>query len=957
MYQAVAPLSQAQCHRRRPATPDTAAVPDSRAGLADVTGDVSGAGVQGEIAVFEPDVEGLQIDIVYTQAVAAISAAFLLALLVVGGLWKVANQDALTLWMILQTVQSALRLGLVYRYRQATEEDKARSIWMVLFFAGALVSGIIWGCIGLLFSFSWPLEYQTLTLLSLAGVLSGAISSYSAMMSIYIAFMVPCVLIPAQSMLLHSNSLQANLGLIMMLYAGVLLTIARNYNKNVLRSLQLRLENQTLVDNLQAANRYLMEEINTRADIQQSLLSEQKLFTNGPVTVFRWSADKGWPIEYVSDAVSQFGYNAVDLVQQNVAYRDIVHPDDLQRVVDAARESRGIDYRVRCADGRVRWVYDYSIPVKDSTNEVVRYTGYILDITDRKASEYELQQEKERAEVTLHSIAEAVITTDVNGQIEYLNPQAEALTGWDRRMACGLTVSRVFSMFDEGSQQFVGDQVHRCLRTAETVSASHDVQLVRHDGEQYSVRYSASPIMSNTNQPLGVILVFHDVTDARKMERKLSYQATHDALTGLLNRAEFEVQLGYAVDYSSKSEDEHVLCFIDIDQLKIVNDTGSHEIGDELLKKIATILQDCLRDSDTVARLGGDEFGALLKNCTIEGANTLVENLLVAVNSLRLTSNGQVFEVSASVGMTRVCARSNSVTHVMSEADLACNAAKDLGGNRCHIYHSSDEELMRRQDEMQWVSKISEAIQSDRLVLYYQRIAPAAQIDNENLHFEILVRMLDDKGGLIMPDRFLPAAERYNLITGIDRWVVSHSFSWFAEHCMSTESLCLDTMAINLSGVSITDVGFHQHIKDEMEKYGVSPASICFEITETAAISNLSAATEFICDLRKLGCRFALDDFGSGLSSFGYLKNLPVDYLKIDGAFVRDMDTDAVNYAMVSAIQQLGSVIGIQTIAEFVENDRIIEMLVELGVDFVQGYAISRPLPLADLDTSARCSA
>ena len=411
------------------------------------------------------------------------------------------------------------------------------------------------------------------------------------------------------------------------------------------------------------------------------------------------------------------------------------------------------------------------------------------------------------------------------------------------------------------------------------------------------------------------------------MERRLSYQATHDALTGLLNRTEFEVQLGHAIEYSGKTDDEHVLCFIDIDQLMIVNDTVSHEAGDELLRKLAVLLKDCLRDSDAIARLGGDEFGALLKNCSIEDASALVEKLLEAVRSLQFTCDGRVFEISISIGMTQICAHSNSATHVMSEADLACHAAKDLGGNRYHVYQSSDEELMRRQDEMQWVSKIAEAIQSDRLILYCQSIAPVVPADDGNLHFEVLVRMLDRQGKLIMPDRFLPAAERYNLITGIDRWVVSHSFAWFAEHYPITDMQCLDTMAINLSGVSITDTGFHRHIKNEMKKFGVPPAAICFEITETAAITNLSAASDFIHDLRKLGCRFALDDFGSGLSSFGYLKNLPVDYLKIDGAFVREMDTDAVNYAMVSAIQQLGSVIGIHTIAEFVENERIIEML------------------------------
>jgi EAL domain-containing protein (putative c-di-GMP-specific phosphodiesterase class I) len=347
----------------------------------------------------------------------------------------------------------------------------------------------------------------------------------------------------------------------------------------------------------------------------------------------------------------------------------------------------------------------------------------------------------------------------------------------------------------------------------------------------------------------------------------------------------------------------------------------------------------------------------LLKNCTIDSAKVLAGKILGAVKELRFTSGDRVFEISASVGLTLVGEHSRGATQAMSEADLACQAAKDLGGNRAHIYTSSDEALMRRQDEMQWVSKISEAILANRLVLYCQLISPLKPQDNDSLHFEVLVRMKDEQGNLIMPDRFLPAAERYNLITGVDRWVITHSFEWYTQHCQRSPEQCADVMSINLSGMSICDPAIQRHIMIAMRKYGIPPDSVCFEITETAAISNLSAAADFIHELRKLGCRFALDDFGSGLSSFGYLKNLPVDYLKIDGSFVRDMDTDDVNHAMVSAIQQLGSVIGIKTIAEFVENDIIIDMLSEMGVDYAQGYALSMPQPLDDFDFGARRAA
>jgi diguanylate cyclase (GGDEF)-like protein/PAS domain S-box-containing protein len=921
-------------------------------------------GMLTEVYVFDPDVEGQQIELVYTQAATAIGAAFLLACLVTAGLWTVADHSHLTLWMVAQTVQTLLRLGLVLRYRKASEQSKQSSRWMLLFFAGTLVAGIIWGSIGLLFSFSWPLEYQTFTLLCLAGIVSGAISSYGAMLSVYIAFMVPCILIPAQSMLAYSSSLQTNLGLIMMLFAGVLIAIARNFNKSIIRSLQLRTENQSLVNSLRSANRNLQDEITVRETIQRSLISEQQLFTSGPVTVFRVVADRGWPLEYISGTVTQFGYNSEELVAEHTPYSDLIHPDDLQRVekawsLSAASTSRpmGTDYRIRCSDGRVRWVYDCSVPIRNENREITHYSGYILDITERKSSEYELQQEKERAELTLHSIAEAVITTDVNGQIEYLSPRAEELTGWDREMARGLPVERVFSLFDYDSQSFIQEAVSQCLKVDETLTPGNDIVLSRNDGQKYTIRYSASPIMSNIDTPLGVILVFHDLTDTRNMERELSYVATHDTLTGLLNRSEFEQQLNHAIGYTGKSDDEHALLHVDIDQLKIVNDTGSHEAGDELLRQFSVMLKKCVRESDAIARLGGDEFGVLVKNCSIESVRPLAGKILESVKQLRFSNDDRVFEITTSIGITLINRHSRRATHAMSEADLACQAAKDMGGNRFHIYTSSDEELMRRQDEMQWVSRISEAILEDRLVLFGQMIAPLAQVDGGGLHFEVLVRMKDDRGDLIMPGRFLPAAERYNLITGIDRWVVTRSFAWFAEHCGTENGQGTGLMSINLSGASVCDPGIHQHIKTAMQKYAVPPESVCFEITETAAISNLSAASEFLRELRKLGCRFALDDFGSGLSSFGYLKNLPVDYLKIDGTFVRDMDTDDVNYAMVSAIQQLGKIIGIKTIAEFVESDSIMKMLSELGVDYVQGYAISMPKPLEEFDMTERRSA
>jgi len=406
------------------------------------------------------------------------------------------------------------------------------------------------------------------------------------------------------------------------------------------------------------------------------------------------------------------------------------------------------------------------------------------------------------------------------------------------------------------------------------------------------------------------------------------------------------VQLENAITSAGQSGENHVVCTLDIDQLKVINETCSHEAGDRLLCQIADLLRNTLRDTDIIARLAGDEFGILMKNCTLVSATTVIEEIMVALHALRFANGGRIFEINASIGVAQIRPGYEGATQALSEADLACQAAKESGGNRYHIFHSNDADLQRRQEEMQWVSKVSEAIEADRLVLYCQEIRSLHDQAVQGLHVEVLVRMLGEDGTLITPDKFLPAAERYNLINNLDRWVVSHSLAWYAAFAASGKATGDDILSINLSGLSITDAKVLSHIKAEIGKYGVPPQVLCFEITETAAVSNLSAAGNFIRELRRLGCHFALDDFGSGLSSFAYLKNLPVDYLKIDGAFVRNMDTDEVDFAMVSAIQQLGKVLGTRTIAEFACNEEILCMLRQLGVDYAQGYAIAKPVAL-----------
>jgi diguanylate cyclase (GGDEF)-like protein len=451
----------------------------------------------------------------------------------------------------------------------------------------------------------------------------------------------------------------------------------------------------------------------------------------------------------------------------------------------------------------------------------------------------------------------------------------------------------------------------------------------------------------DVRQPNRSIVQFIDVTDAREMSTRLLFQAGHDELTGLINRREFEARLEIALDNSRESGVPHAVCYFDLDQFKVVNDTCGHAAGDQLLRQIASTLVATVRKTDTIARMGGDEFVLLMEHCTVEQAQRTAQAVRKALEDITFSWGEKRFRVSASIGLVPVTSGLEKVADILSAADSACFVAKEMGRNRVHVYGPSDKELTARQGEMAWIERINRAIDDDRLELFYQPIEPAVRGERRGMHIEVLVRLREEDGRLIPPGAFLPPAERYHIITRIDRWVVERMLQVFAEQ--SDFARRIETCGINLSGQSLSNDDFFEFVRDAMLKLGPQAARICFEITETAAIANIGAAETFMRELRALGCKFALDDFGSGLSSFGYLKQLPVDHLKIDGVFIRDLLTDPVDYALVRAINEVGQTLGKTTIAEFVENDQIREKLVELGVNCVQGYGIGRPRPLLEL--------
>ena len=557
-----------------------------------------------------------------------------------------------------------------------------------------------------------------------------------------------------------------------------------------------------------------------------------------------------------------------------------------------------------------------------------------------RRSENALFEEKERAEVTLHSIGDGVITSNAEGIIEYLNPTAEELSGWSLAEARGRPVKEVMRLITEDTREVVADPIEQSIATGEVMELADNIVLVRQDGTEIAIADSAAPIRDNKGHIVGAVMVFHDVEQTRRLARQLSYQASHDALTGLYNRRAFEQHLQRALDLAVMDHCDHALCYLDLDQFKIVNDTCGHVAGDELLRQVAGLLQVHIRDSDVLARLGGDEFGVLLQHCGIGHARAVAEKLRRAIQEFRFLWKDHVFETGVSIGLVSLTPDARDINQVMSYADIALYAAKEKGRNRLHEYQPDDNELKQRQGEMQWVSKIRKAIDEDRFELHYQPIVLLGKSETVDTHFEVLVRMVDESGELVPPMTFIPAAERYDLMPTIDRWVVRQTLRFLNDNMEFTDN-CL--CAINLSGQTLCDDDFLDFVVDELESLEINPAHVCFEITETAAIANLNKAIEFVNTLKLMGCRFALDDFGSGLSSFAYLKNLPVDFLKIDGSFIRDITTDPINRAMVEAINRIGHVMKIHTIAEFVENDDILNLLQQLGLNYAQGYGIAKP--------------
>ncbi|MDT8387880.1 MAG: EAL domain-containing protein [Thiogranum sp.] len=567
---------------------------------------------------------------------------------------------------------------------------------------------------------------------------------------------------------------------------------------------------------------------------------------------------------------------------------------------------------------------------------------------DRERANDELFIEKVKAQITLEALGEGVITTDATGVITYLNPAAEKLTGWSFFSARRRPLHEVFRIISSNSRVPLEYPMLECIKDGTTIHHDFLLTLTRHDGKEFIIQDTATPIRDSHEEIIGMVLVFHDFSKLHHMSERLAWQASHDDLTGLANRREFEAQLSKALIEANNNATEHALCYIDLDQFKIVNDTCGHQAGDELLKQLTIQIGGKIRKHDIFARLGGDEFGIILKDCGLDSAKLLATSIKDSTSAFRFTWGQHVFEVGASIGLVPITHGHATVSDLLMTADSACYIAKDKGRNRVHVYEPTDEDIVQRSGDLQWLQTLSKGIEADRFVLFSQLIAPVDESQGLYRQHEILIRMRDNERGLIQPKLFIPAAERYQLMPAIDKWVIRNTFAALKTAELDAASGCIG-FSLNLSAQSLTDNSFFDYVIEQFAATELDPALITFEITETAAIGNLTRAVEVIDNLKELGCHFSLDDFGSGLSSFAYLSNLPVDYIKIDGHFVCDMVKNPVSRSIVESIAQIGRVMGLKTIAEFVENDDILAEVRDCGIDFVQGYGIERPRPLLDV--------
>ncbi len=689
------------------------------------------------------------------------------------------------------------------------------------------------------------------------------------------------------------------------------------------------------------------------ADITQQKLAEAQLanasqrlrFALQGSSLSLWDANlQADEIFFDAEWARMLGHPPAETLLDTSGLTARVHPDDREKTAKAITDViRGLtttyreEHRLITRTGEWKWVESRGMVVeRDADGTAVRMSGTNADITERKLAETTLRASESQLRLVIDSVPAMIAYFDLDRRYRFVNKRYAEFYGYAPEVLIG----------KEG-REVIGDQVYQnYIKYFDQVMAGspawYQRKVMQKNGDFGYIDAALIPHVSDNGQVIGAYFMARDVTKSVEAEERIRYMARHDTLTDLLNRREFEQRLMHVL--ADSKQDDYELIYLNVDQLKIVNDSCGHAAGDELLRQVAAVLRNCIVADDLLARLGSDEFGVLHKRSSVDSTQVLAERLRQTTQALRFAWQERSFPVSISIGIVLLAGQ--TVDELLTMGDAACRIAKNHGRNRIHVYHRTDGELALRRNQIEWRSRILDALEHNRFRLYCQPIASLRTLPLVDDHFEVLLRMLDEDGELIAPMAFIPTAEHFDLMPAIDRWVISAALTAHSPASLAADRPLDSILAINLSGDTLGDKSFPAFVRGELDKFHVNPRSICFEITETAAISDIASARSFIKEFKAIGCQFSLDDFGSGMSSFGYLRNLPVDYLKIDGSFIRNICHDSIDLAMVESINHIGHIMGKHTIAEFVEDDATIALLRKIGVDFAQGFGIGKPLPM-----------
>ncbi|NOZ53242.1 MAG: EAL domain-containing protein [Gammaproteobacteria bacterium] len=863
-----------------------------------------------------------------------------------------------------------VRFCLVFtlRYFGNTKADGLGKHATISFFAGNILAGLSWGAGFVLLSMNQPqfsLSDSIVPVL-MAGVVMASLAGSALWSGLFISFAIPALLTPLAFLVYQASYAETTIWGQLMLVSLLMFWGATRSEKSFRRYRQLGRQNIKLVQALAVAKENsevhalalerthcnLKKEMLERKAVEKKIRASEKetarILYDMQDTYFQ--VDSRGLIKRLSPSIQTLtGHSTKSLI--NSRFIDLFTlPWEYKALLEKLNMQSGsiqsYEARLKNTLGHDIWVsfnVHYSSNGSDKTQG---FEGTARDITDNKNAAENLFQEKERLHVTLESIGDGVITTNIKGNVVYLNPVAEKMTGWDEAEAKGKPLNDILTLTDENNRRPVTIPLTKWLQQKCCAQLSNPATLINKTlDKEFTIELSGSPLRDSENTTIGAVFVFHNVTKLRTLTKQLTYQATHDSLTGLINRREFESRLEQAIKSVRKSEKNHAILYVDLDRFKTVNDTCGHHVGDELLKKLTVRIQGLLRESDTLARLGGDEFGILLIGCPPKKAARIAETIRASVERYRFTWEEHTFRVGTSIGLAPITTKTHDVTELLRAADSACYEAKEAGRNRVHLYRQSNKAIARQQEQVQWVQRIHLALKKQLFELYFQPIVAVNNVQGDFIGGELLVRMVDDKKpsphNSIPPNAFIPSAERYQLMPLVDRWVISKSFSLLDKHkhVLDTWNMC----SINLSGQSLGNIGVLDHIIALLKKTQIPANRLCFEITESVLISNFDHAHEFMATLQKLGCQFALDDFGTGLSSFSYLKNLPTDYVKLDSELVRNIAKDKTSYAMVKAINQVAHAMNIKTIAKHVETTNTLQALQKMSVDYAQGFVIAPP--------------